>query len=136
MANTMQVSLDTSKTPYRLSVADHGGENQVNANGNGPTTITWNLTGQLTQGNFVPMTDANPGFSWVENPNENQAIFDAAVIGANGNSLSIVDHHLNSNTNGTWIYMLRVNYNGTVYATTNIIVGPGATINNPVIVNH
>ena len=136
MANTMQVSLDTSKTPYRLSVDDHSGENQVNANSNGPTTITWNLTGPLAQGNFVAMNDPNPGFSWIQNPNQNQAVFDPATIGANGNSLSIVDHHLSANTNGTWIYMLRVNYNGTVYTTTNVIVGPGATINNPVIVNH
>jgi hypothetical protein len=134
MANTMQVSLDTTKTPYRLSVDDHGGQNQVSANSNGPTTITWNLTGQLAQGNFVAMTDPNPGFSWIDNTSS--GIFDKPSIGASGNSLSIVDHHLSSTSNGTWVYMLRVNYNGTVYTTTNIIVGPGGTVNNPVIVNH
>jgi hypothetical protein len=132
MANNMNVSLDTSKTPYRLSVDDHGGQNQVSQNPH-PTTISWNLTGQLTQGNFVAMDCAEPGFDFVE---DTGSVFSIATISANGNSVSVQDNHVDSTSNGSWIYVLRVEYMGTIYATTYELVGPGGTVNNPVIVNH
>jgi hypothetical protein len=132
MANNIQVSINTTSPPT-LNVTDNGGQNQVPANSNGPTTISFNLTGQLTQGNFVSMSDPNPGFSWIEDPG---TIFDKPTITNNGNQVQLVDHHLNSSSNGEWIYMLRVNYNGTIYTTTDVISGPGGTSNNPVIINR
>ena len=132
MANVINVSLDTSSTPFRLSVADHGGENQVGT-GNGAQTITWHLTGQLSAGNFVPIDAAQPGFSWVQ-PCPPPGVFGTPSIGNNGNSLSITDTHVDSSTRGSWVYMLRVSYNNTVYSTT-ASTGLAATVNNPIIIN-
>ena len=58
--NTLNVSLDTSVTPNVLSVDDKGGQNIVHAHTES-TTITWRLTGVLTQGYF----SANDAFQWV-----------------------------------------------------------------------
>jgi hypothetical protein len=129
--NTMNVSLDTSVTPYRLDVTDNGGQNQVSQSPN-PQTITWNLTGVLTQGNFVAMSATQPGFEWVQAPPA--GIFGTPTVGSNGNSMSITDTHTSASTNGQWIYMLRVSYNGTVYSTVaNLLTG---TSTNPIIINH
>jgi hypothetical protein len=131
MANNINVSLDTSVTPYRLSVTDNGGQNQVGQSPN-PQTITWNLTGVLTQGNFVSMSATEPGFEWKQAPPA--GVFGNAVVGSNGNSMSITDTHPNSQSNGQWIYMLRVSYNGTVYSTiADLLTG---TSTNPIIINH
>ena len=132
MSNNPNVTLDTSVTPNVLDIDDSGGANQVNQNPN-PQPITWHLTGNLAQGNFVSMSDPDPGFSWVSNPAP--TCFSAATIGANGNSLSINDTHGSSSSNGSWIYMLRVNLNGTVYTTT-ASTGITATTNNPIIINR
>lgn len=132
--NNINVTLDTSTGTNRLSVTDNGGQNQVGANA-AATTITWHLTGQLAQATFVAMSDPNPGFSWVQPGGPLTRYFDTPTVGANGNSLSVVDNHLSSASNGTWIYTLRVNYGGSVITTT-ASTGIGATVNNPVIINH
>lgn len=132
MANNINVTLDTSNGINRLSVTDNGGQNQVSQSPN-PTTISWNLTGPLTQGDFVPMTDSSPGFEWVGTAPP-AGLFGTPTIGSNGNSLSITDNHIDSTSNGQWIYMLRVNYNGSVVSTQATL--PGGTINNPVIINR
>lgn len=131
MANNLQVSLDTSNGSNELSVADSGGENQVSQNPN-PTTISWSLTGVLAQGNFVAMDATPPGFEWV-GVNPPAGVFGTPQVGANGNSLSITDNHVDSTSNGTWIYMLRVDYNGSVISTTASM--PSGTVTNPVIIN-
>lgn len=131
MSNNINVSLDTSIGINRLSVTDNGGQNQVSQNSS-PTTISWNLTGVLTQGDFVPMSAALPGFQWVGTPPP-AGLFGTPAIGANGNSLSITDNHADSTSNGQWIYMLRVNYNGSVVSTQATL--PSGTVNNPVIIN-
>lgn len=131
--NNINVVL-TNTTPQTLDVQDNGGQNQVNASSQ-PTTITWNLTGNLAQGSFVPMNDPSGqyGFEWITQPAPSWA--GTPSIGANGNSLSVVDNHLDSSTNGQATYKLRVNLNGTVYSTT-ATTGPTATVNNPVIINR
>jgi hypothetical protein len=131
VTNNINVSLDSSNGVNRLSVTDNGGQNQVGTSPN-PTTISWNLTGQLTQGSFVAMDAALPGFQWVQPPPAN--LFGTPTISANGNSLSITDNHVDSSSNGQWIYMLRVNYNGAVIST-QATVGVGGTVNNPLIIN-
>jgi hypothetical protein len=132
MANNINVKLDNSNGIDKLDVVDHGGQNQVSKSPK-PTTISWNLTGQLSQGDFVPMTDPQPGFQWmgVAPP---AGLFGPPCIGENGNSLSITDNHVDSTSSGQWIYMLRVNYNGSVVST--IASLPGGTVTNPVIINH
>ena len=132
MTNNINVSLDNSNGINKLDVVDNGGQNQVSQSPS-PTTISWNLTGSLTQGDFVPMSDPQPGFEWmgVVPPT---GLFGTPSIGANGNSLSITDNHVDSTSNGEWIYMLRVNYNGSVVST--IASMPGGTITNPVIINR
>ena len=130
--NNINVTLDTSTGTNRLSVTDNGGQNQVSQNPN-PTTINWHLTGSLTTANFLPMDQYPPGFEWV-NPTSAD-VFGPPGIQGNGNIMSITDNHSSSSTNGQWIYMLRVNYNGSVITTT-ASVGIGGTVNNPIIVNH
>jgi hypothetical protein len=134
MANNLQVSLNTSYNPPRLDVDDSGGQNQVGQSPN-PQTITWTLTGPLTQGNFVSMQAAEPGFSWGSKQQPRTGVFGPATISANGNSLSITDTHTDSSSNGEWSYVLRVLYNGKVYSISDTLEAPGGTVSNPVIVN-
>lgn len=130
--NNINVRLDTSTGVNRLDVVDNGKQNEVAKNAN-PTTISWNLTGPLAQGSFVPMTEPKPGFSWVQDPGP---VFGPPEIRSNGKSLEIVDNHVNDDSDGEWIYMLRVNYGGEVVTTVSSTgVGPGGTIDNPVIIN-
>jgi hypothetical protein len=132
MTNNINVSLDTSTGANLLNVVDNGGQNQVNQNPNAATTISWNLTGVLTQGNFVPMTDAEPGFEWITAPPDD--LFGTPEISANGNSLSITDDHVDATTSGEWIYLLRVDYDGAVVSTEATL--PRGTVTNPVIINR
>ena len=132
MANNMNVSLALQGGNNVLDVDDNGGQNQVNRSPN-PTTISWNLTGPLTQGNFVPMSASPPGFEWVGNQPK-AGVFGTPTIGANGNSLSITDNHVDGSSSGEWIYMLRVNYNGNVVSTQKTLVT--GTVDNPVIINR
>lgn len=120
-ANNLNVTLNKNYFPPRLDVHDHGGGNQVDHNPL-PTTITWHLINNLTLGQFLPMDDPSqePGFSWV-GPAPPPGLFDPPTIGANGNSLSIVDNHFNDTTNNSWVYMLRVRLDKTVYTTTATI---------------
>ena len=133
MSKTVSVSLDTSVTPNVLQVHDHGGIHINHASS--PQTITWNLTGPLAQGEFVPMSDPEPGFEWVSRPKPSSEIFNTPSIGSNGNSLSIADTNPDRDSHGTWIYKLRVEYNGNTYATTSS-AGIEGTSNNPVIINR
>lgn len=133
MSNNVNVSLDTSVTPNALNVHDHG--NIRIGKKSTAQTITWNLTGVLAQGEFVPMTDPEPGFEWVSDPPPTNGIFGNPAPGANGNSISISDTHADGSSDGTWIYRLRVIYDGTIYST-QASIGPGSTIKDPVIVNH
>jgi hypothetical protein len=132
MSNNINVTLDTSMTPPVLSVHDHGGIH-VDKHSK-PQTISWNLTGNLAQGAFVAMDQPQPGFQWVGDPPAD-GIFGTSQVGANGNSLDLVDDHSHHDTDGTWIYQLRVELDGTVYSTVACI-GPGETKTNPVIINR
>lgn len=155
--NNLNVTLNKNYFPPRLDVHDHGGDNQVPHNPL-PTTITWHLINNLTQGEFLPM-DGPPeerGFSWVD-PAPPPGLFDPPTIGANKNSLSIIDNHLNDTTKGSWVYILRVRLDKTVYTTTATITTTttttttttaaaatttttatvsARTVNNPVIINR
>ena len=133
MSNNINVSLDTSVTPNVLDVDDHGGTT-IHKNPK-PQTITWHLTGQIAQGNFVPMSDPEPGFEWVSDPLPARNVFGDAAPGTNGNSMSITDTHASSSSDGSWTYKLRVLYNGTVYCTTSG-AGIGNNVKDPIIINR
>lgn len=132
MANNINVTLDTSVTPNVLDVNDKG-NNKVDHNTK-PQTISWNLTGNLAQGQFVPMCDPEPGFEWLA-PVPPDGIFGTPTIGANGNSLDLVDNHADATSNGTWAYRLRVSLGDAVYETTDKI-GIAAASNRPIIINQ
>jgi hypothetical protein len=134
MTNNINVRIDTS-SPYLLDVEDNGGQNQVSQSPQ-PTTISWHLTGELTQGNFVSMSDPAPGFEWVGKSAPKENLFGPASVSANGNTLSIQDFHTDASSNGSWVYILRVSYQGHVYSTTYTALGPGGTVNDPVIINR
>lgn len=142
MANNMNVTLKTDVTPNVLDIDDKGGKNKVDKNPN-PQTISWNLTGNLAQGEFVSMSAAQPGFEWIQQPPA--GVFGDPQIGSNGNSLNLVDNHPNDNSKGEWAYRLRVSLNGTVYQTTAStgrtdrtasIASIASTSNNPLIINR
>jgi hypothetical protein len=125
------VTLDTSVTPNVLKIHDHG---HIHVHKKAAAqTISWNLTGNLAQGEFVPMSAAEPAFEWVP-PEPPTGIFGTPQIGANGNSLDLVDNHTNEDSDGSWIYRLRVSLNGGVYTTT-ASTGITSTSNNPIIIN-
>ena len=86
-------------------------------------TITWVLHGVLKQGNFV-------GFSWGDYPSPRP--FGTPDLG-NGKSLSIDDTHTNTKTGGRWVYVLLVNYQGTVYST---VLSSLIKTTDPVIINR
>jgi hypothetical protein len=133
---TMNVSLPLSGPGQRLSVGDAAAQNQIPANVQA-TTISWTLTGALAQANFVPMTAAEPGFSWLDPAPPTGYFVEPPVISNQGDTLTITDNHFDASTAGQWAYMLRVIYNGKVYATTNTAgKNPGGTINRPVIINR
>jgi hypothetical protein len=130
VANNLNVKIDTM-SPCLLDVEDNGGQNQVPKNSQ-PQPITWHLTGELAHGNFLPIDGPQPGFEWRQRPKD--GIFGTAQITSNGNSLTIMDNHVDDSSNGQWIYTIRVLYQGNVYSTTASL-GPGATVSNPVIIN-
>jgi len=131
MANNINVTLDTSVTPNVLDVDDKG-HIKIKKDAKAQT-ISWNLTGNLAQGEFVSMSAAEPGFEWVP-PVPGAGIFGTPQIGANGNSLDLVDNHTSEDSDGSWIYRLRVSLNGCVYTTT-ASTGITSTSNNPIIIN-
>lgn len=151
--NQMNVSLDLSgpQGSKRIGVGDSTGQNSFIANST-PSTLAWNLTGALANAaNFVPMTDANPGFQWAYAPGQPGGpplgVFDnpPPAISNGGNTLTLTDNHFNSASAGQWIYILRILYNGTVYSTVftaNAEDDDGCedaepdTVKNPVIINR
>ena len=131
MANILNVTLNTTVSPPRLDVDDKNGQNKVSRSPN-PTPIKWILTGNLAQGSFCPMADSPPAFEWKQAPP--QGIFSQPVVGANGNSVSITDTHLDASTDGEWIYALAATLDGVTYTTQfTLLTG---TYNNPNIINR
>lgn len=131
MPNNLNVTLDTSKTPWAVDVDQHGNDNQV-SQGPNAQNITWQLTGNAASGSFVALDDPYPGFAWVSAPPA--GIFSSPSRSPNGNQLTISDTNNSANTAGSFTYMLRVNVGGTVYSTKTLSLA--ATSTNPVIVNR
>ena len=128
MSNKMNVSLALQGGKSVLDVDDKDGKNEV-GKGVGNATISWVLTDDLKRGNFLPVDGNPPGFEWLD-PKPPAGVFGEPEVGANGNSLSITD---NNTIADEWVYMLRVNYDGSVIGTQKTL--PTGTINNPVIIN-
>ena len=73
MTNNINVTLETSVTPHELKVHDHG---HVRIDKKpGAQLISWNLTGNLAQGSFLPICGNSPGFEWVSDPPPPGGIF-------------------------------------------------------------
>jgi len=107
--------------------------------------IEWKLDDALSGGGaeFVDLGACKPGFEWISTPPPSPAIFDKASR-VRKDSIEIRDtHKKNGNSNGTWIYKLRVSYDGHVYETP-VAVGPASGDtraylligSNPIIINR
>ena len=114
----IKVTLDATGTVLDVDVKDH----KVDKNPN-KQTITWDLHGVLRQGNIV-------GFSWGVYPSPKP--FETADLG-NGKSMSISDTHTDVQTEGSWVYVLLVNYQGTIYSTA---LSSLVKTTDPVIINR
>ena len=120
MTNNINVTLDTSVTPHELKVHDHG---HVRIDKKpGAQLISWNLTGNLAQGSFLPICGNSPP----------GGIFGEPQVFAK--SLTLVDIHPDGGSDGAWIYRLRVCLDGTVYSTSSS-VGVSDVRGNPIIIN-
>ena len=128
----LQVALDKSTTPWRVSIDQAGNANHV-PRGTSAQTLTWRLTSTAATGFFVAMDDPNPGFAWIE-PKPPAGIFSEPVISQNGKQLSINDNNTSTSSVGEWIYVMRINVGGTVYST--IVALLRATTTNPTIRNN
>ncbi|HQX93978.1 MAG: hypothetical protein KBI02_02360 [Thermomonas sp.] len=130
MTNNINVTLDTSVTPHELKVHDHG---HVRIDKKpGAQLISWNLTGNLAQGSFLPICGNSPGFEWVSDPPPPGGIFGEPQVFAK--SLTLVDIHPDGGSDGTWIYRLRACLDGTVYSTSSS-AGVSDVRGNPIIIN-
>ena len=122
MTNNISVTLDTSVTPHELKVHDHG---HVRIDKKpGAQLISWNLTGNLAQGSFLPICGISPA--------PPGGIFGEPQVFAK--SLTLVDIHPDGGSDGTWIYRLRVCLDGTVYSTSSS-AGVSDVRGNPIIIN-
>jgi len=121
-----------------LDVQDHGGTH-IDKHAD-PSTISWRLTGEAAQGKFVAMDCAEPGFSWStkEPPPERDkgGPFGPATVIDNGNGLKITDYHNSAQSNGEWVYVLRVDMGSKGIYTTTTSLDPRAGVNNPIIINR
>jgi hypothetical protein len=131
--NNINVKLGKTGTLAVLDVEDNNGQNDVHKNAR-PTTIVWQLTGNLATGSFAAMDGTDPGFQWLQQPPP--GIFEAPEVLPNG-KLQVVDKHTDAaSTGGPWIYKLRVVHDNKIYTTlSEFEIRPGATVKNPVIVN-
>ena len=129
----LKVTLDKSTNPWSLDVDQHGDPNHVNQGPN-PQRIVWTLMGDASSGSFVALDANEPGFAWFgEQPAD--GIFDGLSISPNSSKqLTVTDYHLSAASSGTWIYTLRAQIGGTVYAT--IAISPTGENTNPSIKNN
>ena len=139
------VSLDTSTTPYVLTVT---GNNKVGKSNN-KQPLTWKLDGALKHGEFVGMDDCRPGFERMNWPPPDPAINDKAQPQGK-DKLAINDTNpITGGSEGRWYYKLRVLLNGQIYETpltapepVDVDVDDPCTSkrmmvgNNPVIINR
>lgn len=131
MPNNLNVTLDTTQTPWAVDVDQQGRGNEV-SQGPNAQTITWQLTGNAASGSFVPLTDSPPGFEWVDPPPP-EGIFGPPSLSQNGNQLTITDLNDDADTVGDWVYILRVEVGNQVYSTQT--TSPKRTIIDPTIKN-
>jgi hypothetical protein len=103
--NNINVKLGKTGTLAVLDVEDNNGQNDVHKNAR-PTTIVWQLTGNLATGSFAAMDGTDPGFQWLQQPPP--GIFEAPEVLPNGNLQMVEKHTDAASTGGPWIYNLRV----------------------------
>ncbi|HUE11421.1 MAG TPA: hypothetical protein VMQ54_10810 [Steroidobacteraceae bacterium] len=90
-------------------------QNQLDPNKNRPQSIYWLLDDPLLDMNaqFRPIhpLQGNPGFKWVSPP-PSAEIFDQPGLIENSTVLRIRDHHQDTNSAGSWSYVLWVSVPG------------------------
>lgn len=140
--HTIVVSVDSSTLlTLKLSITELDIDPE-----NDKQLIEWVLDEELSGGGgeFVDLSVCKPGFEWLSVPPPDPAIFDKAVR-PKKESIEIRDtHKKGTNSDGTWIYKLRVSYQKKIYETpvsvaisdlgdTRMFVLIG---NNPIIINR
>jgi len=137
MANNINVKLKNIDGIDVLDIDDNGSGNGNN-NGNkvgstqGAQTISWNLTGNLAQGEFQAMTSTPPGFKWIQTPPA--GIFGTPVVCNGGRQLEHQDTNNSTSTSGRWNYRMGVSLGGTVYVAQASTL-PTGSVKDPVIIN-
>ena len=131
MANLFKVTLDTSVNPPVLMLDVAAGGSQF-AMDQYPRLLVWYLAGNLATGNFVPISDPAPGFSWVL-PFPPAGIFSSATVGRKGRLLWITNYYPDALGSGQWGYRLRVELAGVVYETVQPLI---EVPTGPIIINH
>jgi len=130
MSNNINVKLKVVDGLNVLDIDDGGGANHVSHNPK-PQTISWNLTGNLAQASFQPMTATPPGFKWLDEPPS--GVFCTPAPSNGGRQLEIQDTNSGTTTAGTWKYQIAVNLNGSIYVSQSTL--PTGTVKDPVIIN-
>jgi len=137
MANNINVKLKEVDGINVLDIDDNGsgnGNNKGNKVGSsqGAQTISWNLTGNLAQGEFQSMNSTPPGFKWIQTPPA--GIFGTPQVCNGGQELQIGDTNNSTSTSGSWIYQIAVSLGGTVYVSQTSSL-PTGSVKDPVIIN-
>ena len=128
---TLNVTLNTTKTPPALDVDQSGNGNQIPQNPS-TQTIAWRLTGNAATGSFHAQGGTQPGFAWIGKAPAN-GIFGPPTPSNNGNQLSITDLNNGPGSVGAFTYQLWATINGTAYSTIASLLTGTAT--NPAIIN-
>lgn len=108
--------------------------------------VSWELDAALKDGGgeFVDMSACKPGFEWLSVPPPVATIFDKASR-PKKDTLEIRDtHKKGEKSDGTWLYRIRVKFNGAIYETPVAVdsaITTSGTIriligNNPIIINR
>jgi len=127
---TLNVTLDTTKTPWAVNVNQSNGLNEI-PQSSVVQTITWQLTGNAASGTFNSLTDPNnPGFAFT-GTQPPRGVFTSPTV--NGNQFTLNDLNNGPNSTGTWTYKLCINVGGTVYTTIN--TSPTGATTNPSLKN-
>lgn len=140
--HTILVSIDTGMpNTLKVSIPELGIDPE-----DGTQQIEWVLDDALSRGGaeFLQPTACPAGFEWLSAPPPASAVFGPAAR-VKKDEIKIADtHKKDSDSRGTWLYKLRVAYQGQVYATPMAIdtLASGETRayvlvgSNPIIINR
>lgn len=124
------------KEDPNMLVIDHGKHHHSfdkNGADDGPHTITWQLSGNASDGEFCGLNEKdNPGFCWLIRQPSGKVFQHLRV---DGNRISIENHHHHHDSEGQWHYQLFARVHGHVYGVPLTFACGLAMSTNPSIKN-